>query len=116
MSFLLKLDVMILFRFGANYRKFAETKKLDWCETVSKLHTTKNAFIKKFFKDLKTLAPNVFRGCPVNGRYAVKKFVLSKSYVNMIPIGGYALKVEGSDGGPKPTRFVVFFSFDIEND
>lgn len=77
-----------MFKIGNNYRKFAETKKMDWCETVTKLHTTKNAFIKKFFKDLKALAPTVFRGCPMSGRYVVKDFVLSKNYVNMIPIGG----------------------------
>lgn len=88
-----QIDLVLLFKTGEKLRRLANIDGVDWCESVRNIKNIKNAFAKRIIREVKEASPNLFRKCPLFGRYEINNFTLSKSYINMIPAGSYIIKV-----------------------
>lgn len=84
-----------MYKASEKTRKLANIEKIDWCDITENVRSSKNLFAKSIFEELKQIAPSAFRSCPLIGRYAFVNYTFGKAFVNMMPVGGYSVKLIG---------------------
>lgn len=91
----------------------ANLERMDWCELVKDTKSTKNGFAKNLFADMKKLAPDAFRECPLFGIYEVKNFTFAKSFANLLPIGSYMIRYNAYGGSINRNLYNMTIVFDV---